>query len=505
MSSQPSPTSAVEGTALARNRLGIAGVVFFVVAASAPLVGMTGAVPVAIVLGNGAGVPGAYLAVGLVLLVFAVGFGAMSSKVSNSGAFFAYVGRGLGIGPGVGSAFVSLLAYITVQLAIYGFFGNLATVMLNPLLGISLPWWVWTFITWVLVLGLSLLQVDIGAKVLGVLMLLEVISLFIVAFVVLGQGGAEGLDWAASFSPAAVFEGGFTGTAGIALAFAFASYIGFEATAIYGEETKNPKRAVPLATYIAVGLITVLFTLTSFAMISGLGASGIVDSVLEVSGGLADPSAVLFTVASDYVGPWLSVLMGWLVLTSLFAGLLAFQNNAARYFFSMGRAGVLPTSLDKVNKRQAPARGTLVMSAITLVVMAAFAIAGADPFLHLFSWMSAVAVMAIIVVEILVSVAVIVFFRRHRDEGGLWSTMIAPILAIIGLLAGLYLIMARFNLLAGTAADGVDPSLPESGFALSGLGWFLVLLPLILLAVGWILGAVRKGSENRQAVEDLVS
>src|SRR5690606_40691239 len=46
------------GTGLAKNKLGIAGIVFFVVAAAAPLVGMTGAVPIAIVLGNGPGVPG---------------------------------------------------------------------------------------------------------------------------------------------------------------------------------------------------------------------------------------------------------------------------------------------------------------------------------------------------------------------------------------------------------------------------------------------------------------
>src|SRR4029450_12462910 len=82
---------------LARNRLGIAGIVFFVVAAAAPLVGMTGAVPVAIVLGNGAAAPRAYLAVGIVLLVFSVGYSAMTTSVSNAGAFFAYIGRGLGL------------------------------------------------------------------------------------------------------------------------------------------------------------------------------------------------------------------------------------------------------------------------------------------------------------------------------------------------------------------------------------------------------------------------
>ena len=73
---------------------------------------MTGALPVAVVLGNGAAVPGAYLAVGIVLLLFSVGYATMSQRVTNTGAFFAYVGRGLGIGPGVGSAYASLVAYL---------------------------------------------------------------------------------------------------------------------------------------------------------------------------------------------------------------------------------------------------------------------------------------------------------------------------------------------------------------------------------------------------------
>ena len=68
----------------------------------------------------------------------------------------------------------------------------------------------------------------------------------------------------------------FEGGAGIAIAFALASFIGFEATAIYGEESKDPKRAVPRATYWAIGLITVLFTIVSFAMVTGLGAADVV-------------------------------------------------------------------------------------------------------------------------------------------------------------------------------------------------------------------------------------
>ena len=199
-------TESAESTSLKKGRLGILGIVFFVVAASAPLVGMTGAVPVAIVAGNGAAAPGAYLAVGLILLVFSVGYAAMSHKMTNAGAFFAYVGKGLGRNTGVASAFISIVGYITIQLAIYGFFGGLLAGQMAAL-GLDLPWWLWSILAWVVVTALSLLSVDVGAKVLGVLLVLEMLSLLVVAFAVLFSGGPEGLDFAASFAPQNIFVG----------------------------------------------------------------------------------------------------------------------------------------------------------------------------------------------------------------------------------------------------------------------------------------------------------
>ena len=496
------------GPRLASNKLGIAGIVFFVVAAAAPLVGMTGAVPIAIVLGNGAGVPGAYLAVGIILLIFSVGYSAMSHQVTNTGAFFAYVGRGLGVVPGVGAAFVSLFAYIVIQLAVFGFFGAVMAGQMEAELGIGLAWWVWALIAWALVLGMSALSVDVGAKVLGLLMLLEVLSLAILAVAVLFHGGGpDGPSLGASFSPGSVFAGGFAGSAGIALTFAFASYIGFEATAIYGEETKDPKRNVPIATYIAVSLIAVLFAFTSWAVVSGLGSEAVRDRVAEISAvdgtPLTDPAAVIFGVATEYVGGWLATLMSWLVLSSLFAGLLAFQNSAARYFFSMARAGVLPAALGRVNGRGAPALGTAAVSVTSLIVILAFRITGRDPILHMFSWFSALAVLAIVLVEILVCVAVIAYFRRSPDDAGrLWSTLIAPIVAIVGLVLGMYLLLSRFGLLAGTAAEGVDPA--TQSWSLSPLGWILVALPFVVLAAGAAVGVLRR-DKNADAIADLVT
>lgn len=500
-----SSTKEKKGEGLHKGRLGVAGIAFFVVAASAPMAGMTGTVPVAAVIGNGAAVPGAFVAVGLILLLFSVGFTAMSHKVTNAGAFFAYVGKGLGTNMGVGSAFVSILAYLTVQLAVYGFFGAIANAFFTPIVG-DWGWLTWCAIAWAAVTALSLLSVDVGAKFLGVLTSLEILSLLVTGVAILAKGGPEPINFQASFDPSLIFAGGFAGTAGIALSFAFASFIGFESTAIYGEEAKDPKNTVRRATYLAVGVIAGLFTLVSFAMVTGLGSSTFIDQILVLSADadgnpLVNPANVLFSLATSAVGPWMAQAMNIFLITSMFAGLLAFQNAASRYFFAMARGGVLPKALSTTNGRGAPAGGVYATSAIAILVMVIFFVAGLDPVLHLFYWTSTVAVLAITLVEILVSIAVIAYFRKNPGAN-VWQAVIAPALATLGMALAMYLIMARFNLLAGTVADGVDPTLPESAFALSPLGWFLVALPFIFFAIGLVSGVINT-KENKSLVEDM--
>jgi amino acid transporter len=494
MSSSPSTARADEsGTRLRSGQLGVWAIVFFVVAAAAPLVGMTGALPPAIGLGTGAAAPGAYLLVGLILLLFSVGYAAMSHRVTNAGAFFAYIGRGLGVHLGVAAAFVSVLAYLTIQLSLYGFFGGLMAGQAGVL-----PWWGWAALAWAAVTALSLVQVDVGAKLLGVLMLMELACLVLTSIAILANGGPEGLNFAASFSPSAVLAGGLNGSAGIAFAFAFASFIGFEATAIYGEESTDPKTAVPRATYLSVCVIALLFALTSFAVVTGLGASKVVDRVMALTTvdkvPLTDPSAVLFALATQYVGGWMARLMGVLVLSSLFAGLLAFQNSASRYFYALGRSEVLPASLGRTNRFGAPGAAAWLTSALGLAVIAVFVVAGLDPILNMFFWFSGLAVVSIVLIEGLVCVAVIAYFGRHPGGEGVFTTKVAPMLATLGLALGQYLLMSRFGLLSGTAAEGVDPT--TAAWGLSGLGWGLVLLPYAVLALGYAWAVTRQQPQS---------
>jgi amino acid transporter len=192
-----------------------------------------------------------------------------------------------------------------------------------------------------------------------------------------------------------------------------------------------------------------------------------------------------------------------LVISSLFAGLLAFQNASARYFFAMGRGGVLPKSFGSVNGRGAPRLGVYATSALAMAVMVTFVVMNLDPVLNLFFWMSSITAVAVMFVEVLVSLAI---FRYFRKEGGgnLWNSIIAPLGSAVLLAGGAYLVMSRFNLLAGTVPEGVDPSLPESAWQLNELGWVLVLSPFIVAVIGYIVAASIK-SENKEIVRDMVS
>ncbi|MBN3778663.1 hypothetical protein G3O06_14035 [Burkholderia sp. Ac-20345] len=90
--------SAMEGsqTSLRKDALGWLNIVFLVIATNGPLTALVGGAPLAIGMGNGAGAAGTYVVVGLLYLVFSVGFCAMSRYVKNAGAFYAYIAQGMG-------------------------------------------------------------------------------------------------------------------------------------------------------------------------------------------------------------------------------------------------------------------------------------------------------------------------------------------------------------------------------------------------------------------------
>ena len=108
---------------LRKNALGVPHIVFFVIAAAAPLTAVVGVTPAAFMLGNGPGVPVTFILVGLLYLVFSIGFTAMSGHVLSAGGFYAYIKAGLGPAFGVAGALIALVTYTSVAVALYGLFG----------------------------------------------------------------------------------------------------------------------------------------------------------------------------------------------------------------------------------------------------------------------------------------------------------------------------------------------------------------------------------------------
>ena len=182
---------------LRRNALGVAAITFFVVSAAAPLTAVAGGYPIAMLLGNGAGVPAAVVLVTVILLLFSVGYTAMARHISNAGSFYAFTSRGLGGVAGGAAAYIALLAYNTMQIGLYGLFGAVTAGTLAGY-GIDLPWWAWSLIALAIVAFLGYRQIDLSAKVLAVLVILEYVAVVILDVAIIGQGGAAGIDFTIS-------------------------------------------------------------------------------------------------------------------------------------------------------------------------------------------------------------------------------------------------------------------------------------------------------------------
>src|SRR6188768_4302759 len=111
---------AAGGEKLRKTALGTSDIVFFIVAASAPLTVVAGGVASTYLVTGNAGVPLLFLVLGAILALFVTDYAAMSHHITNAGAFYAYVSKGIGKVAGVGTAFLALIAYNSMQIGILG-------------------------------------------------------------------------------------------------------------------------------------------------------------------------------------------------------------------------------------------------------------------------------------------------------------------------------------------------------------------------------------------------
>ncbi|MGC0364739.1 amino acid transporter [Rhodococcus sp. 27YEA15] len=419
--------------------LGVGSIVFMVVAAAAPLTVISGTVPLGIAAGNGAAFPATYVVCTAILLLFAVGFTSMARHVPGAGAFYTYVERGLGRPVGLGTAFLALLSYTAVQGAVFGYIGAAVNDFVVSHGGPSVPWWVWSVGALAVVGVLGYRHIELSGKVLGILLVCEVGIVIVVDVAVMVQGGDAGMS-TAMLSPGEFLSG----APGIAMIFALAGYIGFEATAIFRDEARDPARTIPRATYLSLVLIGGFYTISSWSVVSAWGDEGAITAATD------NPEGMVVDTAARYVGAFTGDLVQVLLITSLFAALLSFHNVLSRYIFSLGNTAVLPKQCGRSHpKHSSPHVASVVQVATAGLLIGVSALAGLDPVTEVFAWFAGVSTVGIVALMLMTSVAVLVFFRRSRVDDRLWNTVIAPAAGLVGLAVMLYMTAANLPLLVG--------------------------------------------------------
>jgi len=421
-----------------RRSLSTGRVVFLVIAAAAPLAAMVGNVPLALIDGNGVGLPVAFLIATLVLLCFSVGYAAMSRRVVNTGAFYTYIARALGKPAGIGSAYVAVVAYAGLTCGLVGAFGYFTRLVLLEL-GIDIPWYIYSAMAVAIIGTLGYRSADLSAKVLGTLMIAEFSVLIVFDLLAVGEHGGNAFP-AVSFTGAQVF----TGSIGIALMFAFTSFVGFESAALYGEETKDPERSIPRATYIAVVTIGIFYILTTWIIIGAAGGTQAPELAGEQLGNF------VFNLIQDTGGTVLYDLAAVLFCTSVLASALALHNAASRYLFALGRERVLPARLGQFHPRHhSPYVASLWVTGLAAVATLVMALLGADPYTVFATSFIGLGTLGIIALQAAAALAVVVFFWRRPDRN-LWRCIIAPLIGFGGLSTGFVLAVTHYSTLTGS-------------------------------------------------------
>ncbi|WP_309133061.1 amino acid permease [Brevibacterium sp.] len=196
----------------------------------------------------------------------------------------------------------------------------------------------------------------------------------------------------------------------------FFSYVGMDAVATAGDETKNPKRTMPIALISALLIVTSVYILVAIAALSA-------QPWQEFEGQDAGLSAILETIVGS---TWPGTVVAAGAVISIFSVTLVSIYGQTRILFTMSRDGMMPKLFQEVNPRTlTPVKGTIVVTAVIAVM------AGFIPITFLAEMTSIGTLVAFVVVSLAV---IILRVREPGLERGFKVPFypVLPVLSIIG-------------------------------------------------------------------------
>jgi amino acid transporter len=385
---------------------------------------------------NGIGVAGLVgQAVPLVFVVafagvalVAYGFIRLTAHFNHAGSLYGLAGATIGPRAGFFGGFALLGTYLFFAACTLAACGVFYDAWVDELGAewMRLPWIVVALAAAALVTLLNLRESHVTARVLFVIgaagiVLMLVLAAVIVVKVGTGAGDApagQGLD-----PSVFTFDGTTFGAVMTASVFAFLSWAGFESCASLGEETENPRRAIPRSLVGAVGACGLIYVFVMFAQTVGFGTDA------EGVQAFSTASSSLTDLATTYIGTWFSLLLAFSAFVVAFASTLSSTAAASRLVFALARDGFGPHRLAAVNPTTgAPGPAVLAVVGIATTLAVALAVFGVSAF-DVYYWYATIAVLCMLVAYGVASAGVIVFTLSGRGHIPLWE-LAMPVLGI---------------------------------------------------------------------------
>lgn len=451
--------STVPGTELGRGKLGNGAVLFQSVSQVAPAGGIA---TVAIIGANYAGgaLTLATIVTVVACLLTALSVAQLARHLPSAGSLGTYVSRALGAGTG----FVVGWMYAISELLIVSFvsllIGGLVAGVCSSEFGwpVTATWIGAVIVMYALVALVHELGVRVSTGVQQVISSIEVLLFIVLSITLIVSAGGRN-----SISLLGTAHGnvkGYLGAAGLfpAAVFIITAFGGFETAASLAEEAREPRRAVRTAVVSAVLGIGVLYVLTSYAATAYFGPDKM-GSFAAFSGG--DPWTGM-TRAVWGVG-WVALFL--VVVNSLYGAGNAATNVSTRMMMSLGRAGLGPRQLGVLSRRQSPSRGLGVVAVVGLG-LALWLGVQYGPLTGL-SIMVVTSTALYIAIYILVNLACIAYFARHRRGQFHWLKHL--VLPLVGAAVFVPVLLAELGIPAFSFISQLQAPLNYGAYAAAAI------------------------------------
>ena len=421
-----SGTTSEAGT-LKRNALGLPSALAMSLAFISPTIGV---IFISSLIGGQAGVasPFAFLlgTVGIALMAFSIA--EFARRVTSAGGFYKFVSLGLGNHAGFVCGIVLLFAYALQSPLNSNLFGGFVSSALANDFGIDIPWWVLTIGIVVLIGALSWYSVQTSMSFGIAFLIAEVAVAGALLLLIVFKGGNAG-QIPAAFTPSQASSG--WGGIGKAFVFIVLAFFGFESCLTVAEETRNPRRNLPIALVGSVTLAGLWFSFAMYAIVIGFGARHMDQ--------LANSSEPLRDLAVHYIGPWYGILIDMAGFSAIIAVLLAIHTANFRILYALGRDGLLPRALGRTHPIHMTPHVAIICYSIGTLVVGLIAGRAWGP-INAFGDLGYLSSLAMLPVYIITNVALPVFMRKHYpSEFSSVLHILFPAISSLIFIVGIYL------------------------------------------------------------------